>query len=458
MSRNVTRPARTERPISATFVALVAALGGLLFGYDTGVVSGALLFLKDTFHLSPGQQEIAVSSVLVGAIIGALGAGQINNILGRRKTLLLLGVVFTIGAILIAVAPNFPFFLVWRVIIGLAIGAAASVVPVYISEMSPPKSRGALVSLNQLAVTLGIAISYWADLGFARANLGWRPMFATSAIPGIILFLGMLMSPETPRWLASKGRWTDAERVLRRIKGIDPERGIAEIHQSLLEEEQRAIGAGELFKPGLRRALLVGMGIAAIQQLVGINTVIYYAPTIFQAAGAPSASSAILATSIVGVVNVLATIVSLFLVDRLGRRPLLLIGTAALAIVLFFMGLFFTPQFASHVRVLILVALICYIIAFAISLGPVFWLMSAEIFPTRVRAIGASLCSFTNWLLNFVVSISFLSLVNAIGQTWTFWIYAILSVLGFIFCLKLVPETKGRTLEQIEHYWMQGPR
>ncbi len=404
--RHATGAPPSPRSLSVYFIAAVASIGGLLFGYDTGVISGALLFLKQSFALNATTQEIAVSAVLVGAIIGAIIAGRINDALGRKKTLLLLAVIFTAGALLTAISPNLVFFLVCRIIVGLGIGAAASVVPVYIAEIAPSRLRGTLVTFNQLAVTVGIAISYGVDLAFTHAGLGWPPMFASAAIAGIALFLGMLLCPETPRWLASKGRWDKAKTVIEHIKGEQLEHELADIRRSLSEERQQ-VGVRELFTPRLRGALIVGVGLAVFQQLVGINTVIYYAPTIFEQAGFASASSAILATSVVGVVNVLATIVAILLVDRLG-------------------------------------------------LGPVFWLMSAEIFPTRVRAAGASISSFANWAANLLVSITFLSLVGALGAPVTFWLYAFFGVLAFIFCWILVPETKGRSLEQIERYWESG--
>ena len=445
-----------RKKLSIYFITSVAALGGLLFGYDTGVISGAQLFLVKTFSLNPQQQELAVSSVLIGAIIGAIVAGKINDALGRKRTLLLLAVIFTLGAILTAFSPNYELFILFRAIVGLGIGAAASVVPVYISEMAPSQMRGKLVTFNQLAVTIGIAVSYWVDLVFAHAGMGWPPMFATAAIPGLMLFVGMLISPETPRWYAGKGRWDKARDVLERIQGADPETELAEIRSSLsLDRRQGRLL--DLFTPGVRMALLVGVGLAVFQQFVGINTVIYYAPTIFQAAGFASASSAILATSVVGVVNVLATIVALVLVDRTGRRDLLVIGTTGMIVGLVLLGAIFAIG-PSQAGVLTLLALILYIIAFAISMGPVFWLMSAEIFPTNVRAAGASVCSFSNWVANFVVSVTFLSLIHAIGTSTTFWLYAVIGVIALIFCWRLVPETKGKTLEQIEAYWNNGRR
>jgi sugar porter (SP) family MFS transporter len=445
---------QSGRRLSVYFISSIAALGGLLFGYDTGVISGAQLFLVKTFSLNSQQQEWAVSCVLIGAIIGSVIAGRLNDLLGRKLMLLTLAVVFALGAIFTALAPNFTIFIIFRIVVGLGIGAAASVVPVYISEIAPSYLRGQLVTFNQLAITVGIVVSYLVDLLFTHLGMGWPPMFATATIPAALLFLGMLVCPETPRWLASKGRWADAHRVLSNIKGADADRETAEIRTSLEEHAQRG-GFRDLLVPGIRMALIVGVGLAVFQQFVGINTVIYYAPTIFQAAGIQSASSAILATVVVGIVNVLSTIVALFLVDRLGRRVLLIAGCIGMVIGLIFLGAIFAigPTQAGG---LTLAALIVYIFSFAISMGPVFWLMSAEIFPTRVRAAGAGTCSFANWVCNFLVSVTFLSLIGAIGRPFTFWLYATIGILALIFCLTLVPETKGRTLEQIEAYWMHG--
>lgn len=440
-----------QHQISVYFIAIVAAIGGLLFGYDTGVISGALLFLKVSFALNDTTQEIAVSVVLVGAIIGALGAGRVNDALGRKCTLLILAVIFTAGALFTAISPNLLLFILCRVVVGVGIGAAASVVPVYISEMSPPRLRGTLVTFNQLAVTVGIAVSYWVDLAFAHADLGWPPMFATAAIPGALLFVGMLVSPETPRWLAGKGRWNEAKQVLEQIKGLDPEKELVDVRGSLLIEQRRG-SVRELFQPGLRTALMIGVGLAVFQQFVGINTVIYYAPIIFQKAGFVSASSAILATSVVGIVNVLSTIVATFLLDKLGRRTLLLIGTSIMIVALAALGLVFASG-SSQIGDLTLITLMVYIFAFAISMGPIFWLLSAEIFPTRVRAAGSSICSFSNWTANFLVSLTFLSLIRLLGSPFTFGLYALMGILALVFCWLLVPETNGKTLEQIEHYW-----
>ena len=430
----------------------IAALGGLLFGYDTGVISGALLYLDGSFHLTSLSQEIAVSSVLVGAILGTIVASWLSNAAGRRLTLLITAIIFTVGALLTAFSPNLPIFILWRVVVGISIGIAASVVPAYISEIAPAQWRGTMVTLYQLAITIGIAISYWIDLAFAHAGMGWPPMFGIAAVPSLIFLVGMLFNPETPRWLGSRGRWEEADRVLKRVTGEQNNAAaLAEIRTSLADEDTRG-ALRTLLQPNLRLALVVSVGLAALQQLVGINTIIYYAPTIFHTVGFHSNTAAIMATSVVGVVNVLSTIVACLLVDRAGRRPLLLWGAAGMVIALLGLSLIFALN-PAHVGGLTLFMLMLYIVAFAIGMGPVFWVLSTELFPTKVRTTGASVSTFFNWSANLLVSVTFLSLIDAIGTSWTFIIYALLGVIAFFFILRLVPETRRKSLESIERYW-----
>jgi SP family galactose:H+ symporter-like MFS transporter len=439
--------------ISLYFVVTIAAIGGLLVGYDTAVISGALLFLRVNFTLTPFTEEITVSAALLGATIGALTGGKLSDIIGRRKTLIAIAITFIVGALLTSLARSLPLFIALRILVGLSIGATTCVVPVYISEMAPPNVRGTLVTFNQLAITIGIAIAYWVDLAFATAHMGWPPMYAVTAIPGAILFIGMLFNEETPRWLARKGRWDEAYQVLERLRGMQAKQEIEYIRVTLANQQKGSIR--ELLQPGLRTALCVGVGLAIFDQLVGINTVIYYAPTIFGYAGFTSASSAILATGVIGIVNVLATIVASTLIDKIGRRPLLQWGSMGMAITLSALGTIFAfgPQQTGY---LILAVLLIYIVSFALSMGPVVRLMNAEIYPTRLRATGSSIASFANWNANLLVSFTFLSLIHLLGKPLTFWLYAFLGVLAFIFSTILVPETKGKSLEQIEHYWRNG--
>lgn len=449
-------PEKSARGRSLLYLTVgTAALGGLLFGYDTGVISGAILYLRESFHLTSTTEEIAVSAVLVGAILGALIASRLSDALGRRPTLLITASVFSLGAILTALSSSLAVFILWRVIVGISIGIAASVVPAYISEIAPARQRGTMVTLYQLAITIGIAVSYWVDLAFARAGMGWQPMFAVAVVPSLIFLIGMLFNPETPRWLGSRGRWDAVNAVLTRIAGEQHNQAaLEEIRASLVNESSKG-ALRKLLAPGLRLALIVGVGLAIFQQFVGINTIIYYAPTIFGFVGFNSRSAAILATSVVGVVNVLSTIAASLLVDRAGRRPLLLWGTVGMVVSLLILSLIFALN-PTHVAILTLCMLLLYIIAFAIGMGPVFWVLSAELFPTHVRATGASISTLFNWLANLLVSITFLSLIDGIGVSWTFLIYALLGVIAFFFILRYVPETRQRSLENIERYWQNG--
>lgn len=433
----------------------IAALGGLLFGYDTGVISGALLYLHQSFHLTPLTEELAVSAVLVGAILGSCIASRLSDALGRRLTLLITAIIFSVGAILTAFSPGLGVFIAWRVVVGISIGIAASVVPAYISEIAPARWRGTMVTLYQLAITIGIAISYWVDLAFARAGMGWPPMFAIAVVPSLIFLAGMIFNPETPRWLGSRGRWKEADAVLVRVTGEQQNAAaLEEIRVSLLNESTKG-ALRRLMQPDLRLALVVGVGLAVFQQFVGINTIIYYAPTIFKFVGFGSNSAAILATSVVGVVNVLSTIAASLLVDRVGRRPLLLCGTAGMVLSLLILSLVFALN-PAHIGGLTLLMLLLYIVAFAIGMGPVFWVMSAELFPTSVRATGASASTLCNWAANLLVSLTFLSLIGAIGTSFTFIIYALMGVAAFLFIWRYVPETRQRSLESIERYWRSG--
>lgn len=436
-------------------VVTVAALGGLLYGYDTAVISGAMLFLRARFILNPMMQELTVSASLLGAAVGALGGGRLSDMLGRRRTLLLTASVFAIGALCTSLSSHWLMFLGLRLVAGCSIGAIASVVPVYISEVSPSRLRGRLVTAYQLALTIGIALAYWVDLVFTNAGLGWPPMYAVSSIPGAILLLGLFFIPESPRWLASKGHWTEAADVLERLHGPQAIQEWREVRTAL--RRQKRGSWQELFQPGLRMALFVTVGLALFQQFVGINTVIYYAPTIFQYTGFTSASSAIMASGIIGIVNVLSTVVAGVFIDRVGRRTLLLFGSACMTVALILLGAVFMLG-PAHSGALALSVLLLYIVAFAISLGPIFWLLSAELFPTHLRSVGASIATCANWIANLVISMTFLSLISSIGKSYTFWLYACMGLLAFLFCWFLVPETRKRSLEQIERYWRNGRR
>ncbi len=437
---------RPERVVY--FLAAIAALNGLLFGYDTGVISGALLFLKPEFGLSALDQEILTSGALAGAALGAGISGRLADRFGRRRIIVFVACAFLVGTLGAAFAHNTSWILIGRIIVGIAIGISSYTGPLYIAEIAPAKTRGALVSFNQFAITLGILLSYVAD--FLLADGGhWRWMFGIAVFPAIGLGLGMIFLPETPRWLVDHGRRDQARKVFERIRG-NP----IEIEEELqrIDSLQSHGGARwtELLTPIYRRALIVGIGLAIFQQITGINTIIYYAPTIFQLAGFSSAARSILVTAGVGIVNVVFTVISMWLLDRAGRRPLLLTGIGGMIVSLAAVGLVF--HFASHspsMGLLAAISVMVYVASFAISLGPIFWLLISEIYPVRVRGFAMGIATMANWGFNLLVALTFLTLIERLGPALTFFTYAGASVASWLFSFYLVPETRGRTLEEI---------
>jgi sugar porter (SP) family MFS transporter len=434
--------------------AAISALGGMLFGYDIGVISGAILFIKKDFSLSSGMEEIVVSSVLLGSLAGAVGGGILADRLGRRKLLIATAAVFGLGAIGAALAPGTAWLIIARVVAGAAIGVASFVAPLYISEIAPVDIRGKLVSINQVALTSGIVISYLIDYAFAGSQ-SWRWMFAMAVIPAAAFGIGLVFIPDSPRWLAGRGHMEQARAVLKRIRPPDKvEAEMSDIQNSVAQQKGNW---SELLSPLLRSAMIVGVGLAIAQQITGINTVIYYAPTIFKFAGLSSSSAAILASVGVGVVNVVFTVVAMQLIDRAGRRPLLLVSLAGMAMSLTVLGLAFSlPQFKDVLGWVAIGSLMAYVGSFAIGLGPVFWLILSEIYPLRIRGRAMSVGTAANWGANLLVALTFLTLTKVIGKPATFWLYGAVSIGGWLFAFFLVPETKGKTLEQIEAYMRSG--
>ncbi len=433
------------------FIAAVAALGGLLFGYDTGVISGALLFIRQAMSLSSTLQGVVVAIALAGAAVGAAMAGHLSDRAGRRRVILGAGLLFIAGALISAVAQGVIILLLGRFLVGLAIGVASMLTPLYLAEISSAQDRGAIVSLNQLCITGGILVSYLVGFALAGASGGWRWMLALGALPGIILSTGMLFLPESPRWLAGHGRMRDAETVLHHLRGTTDVSGeLNTLRTDLAREGRRLASASELLAPRLRRPLVIGIGLAMFQQITGINTVIYFAPTIFQSAGLPSAAISILATAGVGAVNVIMTIVSIRLIDRLGRRQLLFWSLGGMAVTLFVLGGAFHIGVSGQLAWVAVVSVAAYVGFFAIGLGPIFWLLIAEIFPLALRGRAMSLATVANWGFNLIVAATFLNLVGALGSAGAFLVYAVLSVAALFFVALMVPETKGRSLEQIE--------
>ena len=429
-------------------VASVAALGGLLFGYDTGVISGALLFIQQDFQLNAFTEGFIVSSLLLGAMVGAAVSGTLSDRLGRRTIILVAAAIFAVGAVGAGLSPNVETLIVFRFFLGLGVGSASALVPSYISESAPTDVRGSLSSLFQLAITIGILVAYLVNAVFASAS-DWRWPLGLAFVPALILLIGMYFLPETPRWLVSKDRDEEARRVLSRTRSEEEvEKELQEIRRA--EEEGEQAGYRALLAPWVRPMLVVGIGLAIFQQFVGINTVIYYAPTIIKSTGLADVAS-ILATVGIGIVNVLMTVVAILVIDRIGRKPLLLIGLAGMFVSLGIIGAAFAfSGLSGIISWVTLVGLMLYIASFAVSFGPVLWVMLPEIFPLDVRGTGTGVSALSNWGANFVVAQAFLPLVALIGRPAVFWILAGMCILAALFIYFLVPETKGRSLEQIE--------
>ncbi|MBA0053965.1 sugar porter family MFS transporter [Streptomyces sp. AJS327] len=533
---------------------LLIAVGGFLFGYDTGVVSGALLYLRQDFGLGSLQQGTVVSVTLIGAMVGALVSGRIADRLGRRTTLGLEGVVFGIGTVLASTAGGYVELVVARVVLGLAVGAASATVPVYLAEISPPEVRGRVLSTNQLLITVGIVTSYLVDLAFAGGG-NWRAMFAVGLLPALTLIVAALwLLPESPHWLIRHGHTERGRRLIASVSGEEradellaraqrdtdgtPPDGRDDTNGTngtdgaedadtgragragggpggsdgarAAEEPDAGAGGGSgdggeherrggeddrpeddrpehdrpehdrpedgddgrgdghdwprhpahpdgngrtgrtgwrmLLEPEVRPALVVGLTLAAVQQLGGINTIIYYAPTIIERTGL-DASNSIFYSVFIGLINLVMTVVAMKLIDRVGRRPLLLWSLGGMLVTLALLGLSFVAGLNSE---LTLLCMVVYIAAYAGGLGPIFWVLVGEVFPPRARALGSSSATTTNWLANFVVGLVFLPLANAIGEGGTFWIFGGVCLVGLLFVARFVPETRNREFDEVD--------
>lgn len=439
------------------FTALMAALGGLLSGYDTGVISGALLFINQTWDLSVSQQGFLVSSVLIGALTGALTTGAFADIFGRKKMIIATAIMFFVGSILCAVAPSVEFLIASRIFTGFAVGAVNFTTPLYLSEVSPKEKRGMFVSLFQLAITAGILFSYVVNAVFANVAHDWRLMLLAGIVPAGVLFIGMLFLNDTPRWLVLKGRDEDAKKAFIKIQGnIDTDYEIKEIKKSFETGTNNKFE----FKKWLIMPFVVGIGIMFAQICTGINTIIYYAPTIFKMAGFDSNQSAIYATSLIGVVNFLMTFVAIAYSDKIGRKPLLYIGLTGVMLSLIVMGGVFalSNELGSLVKWFAVGSLMFYIVCFAFSLGPIGMTLISEVFPLKVRGVAMSICIFFNFVFNFMVTYSFPLMLHKIGAAYTFWFFVIICIICLFFVYYLVPETKGIALEKIEENWKKGVR
>ena len=455
----VTEQVRTKSNV--LLIAIIAATGGLLFGFDTGVISGALPFLKEYWTLNDAQLEVLTTSVLLGAVVGAVASGRLSDVLGRKKMIIVNAVIFTLGAIGCAFAWNVTVLIIARFIIGIAIGITSYVVPMYIAEISPASKRGALVTLNQLMITIGLLLSYVSDYLLSDDTNGesWRWMFFVGFFPGLLLLIGMFFLPETPRWLISRGRWEEGKRVLMRVE--DPElveSTLATLKQDIDASAHNTDDFREVFKPWLRPALIITVGIFFFQQFAGVNTIIYYSPIIFKMAGIVSNTDSILPAIVIGTVNVLACLTAVILLDRAGRRKMYMIGISGMIPSLILSGccFYFKDQLGASLPYFAVISISCFIIFINISLSPLGWLLISEVFPLKVRGVGMSIGSLAHWGFNAIIAFTFLKLVNGFGIASTFWLYAAICVAGLIWGYYYIPETKNKSLEEIEEHWRKG--
>ncbi len=468
-----TRTSDAVTPVSAQFhtgyiwtISAVAALGGLLFGYDWVVIGGAKPFYENFFHLTDAsQQGWAMSCALIGCFAGALISGGLSDKFGRKRLLIVAGLVFAVSSAGTAMAPAFAVFVLWRIMGGLAIGLASSLSPLYIAEVSPARFRGKLVSLNQLAIVIGILLAQlvnwliakpvppdataWQILHSWNGQIGWRWMFGVTAIPSVFFFGATFFVPESPRWLARNGAPEKARRVLARIGGeLYGDHALREIELALTEKTGKT-DFRTLLDPKMMKALLLGVALAVLQQWCGINVIFNYAEEVFSAAGY-KVSDILFNIVVTGAVNLVFTFVAIGTVDKLGRRLLMLTGSAGLAIIYTLLGAFYyVHSHGAHMLVLVVAAIGCY----AMSLAPVTWVVISEIFPNRIRGAAMSVAVTALWIASFILTYTFPLLNHGLGAAMTFWIYAGICVAGFLFIKARLPETKGKTLEEIEAFW-----
>jgi len=439
------------------YTCVLAALAGLMFGLDIGVISGASQFIKAEFAISDHTIEWIVSSMMFGAAVGALGAGWLSSHLGRKRSLILGAILFVIGSLLCGLAWSPETLIAARVILGLAIGIATFTAPLYLAEVAPEHIRGAMISTYQLMITIGILVAFLSDTALSYHG-AWRWMLGVIAIPGALFLLGVLGLPDSPRWLMMRGRRDEAIDVLRRLRGdeVVVAREAADIEEQLKTPQR----GWDLFaeNPNFRRSVFLGALLQIMQQFTGMNVVMYYAPRIFQEMGYDTAAQ-MWFTALVGLTNVLATFIAIALIDPWGRKPILYTGFAVMAVGLGVVGALMNGGINGQTEQYTCVAmLLFFIVGFAMSAGPLVWTLCSEIQPLKGRDFGIGVSTFTNWITNMVVGFTFLSLLNTIGNASTFWLYAALNAVFIVLTFWLVPETKGVTLEQIERNLMAGKR
>jgi SP family galactose:H+ symporter-like MFS transporter len=474
------------------FIGITAALAGLLFGLDVGVISGAQIYIQRDLGVSDQMIEWIVSALLWGAVVGALGSGILCNKLGRRRTLLASGLLFAAGAAFCAVAPDAHTLIVARLVLGLAVGIASFTAPLYLAEIAPQSVRGGMISMYQLMITIGILMAFLSDtffagvadgqiplpklnhgpgdhdavyfesyiLGMAATNETWRLMLGMIAIPALVMFVGVLFLPESPRWLVLNGMKEKASAVFKKLH-LDDAEIEAEVRE--IEESTKIPQKGwNLFleNPHFRKAVFLGVGLQIVQQLTGINVIMYYAPRIFGMAGFESTAEQMWGTVVVGITNVLATFIAIAFVDRLGRKPIMFAGFVVMGLSLLAVGVLFHSGIGENhaLGYWAAGALLLFIVGFAMSAGPIIWVICSEIYPLSGRDFGITCSTGTNWITNAIVGMTFLSLVQGIGPGNTFLLYGAMNVIFIVFFIFLVPETKGVSLEHIERNLMSGKK
>lgn len=438
-------------------VTVIATFGGLLFGYDTGVINGALPYMAEDLGLTAFTEGLVTSSLLLGAALGAMLGGRLSDRRGRRKNILMLAVLFFVGALACTFAPNTAIMVLARFVLGLAVGGASVTVPTYLAEVSPAERRGRIVTQNELMIVSGQLLAFTFNAGIAAvagdAADVWRWMLVVATLPAVALWLGMLVMPESPRWLASKDRFADALTVLKQVRTAQrAEAEMGEVKQLALEDKQSQTGGwSDLATPWIRRLVLIGVGIAVIQQITGVNSIMYYGTQILTDAGFDT-NSALTANIANGVISVLATFVGIYLLGKVNRRPMLLIGQLGTTSALLLIGVFSLVLPEGEPRAYVILSLTVTFLAFQQgSISPVTWLMLSEIFPLKLRGFGFGLAGLTLWLTNFLVGLTFPIMVEALSISTTFFVFVGLGVLAISFVAKFVPETRGRSLETLEH-------
>ncbi|MEU3341775.1 sugar porter family MFS transporter [Streptomyces sp. NPDC002144] len=438
-------------------ITVIATFGGLLFGYDTGVINGALPYMSDDLGLTPVTEGMVTSSLLLGAALGAVAGGRLSDARGRRRTILTLAVLFFAGALGATLAPTTAVMIVARFVLGLAVGGASVTVPVYLAEISPAERRGALVTRNELMIVSGQLLAFTSNA--VIANVGgesggvWRWMLVIATVPAVVLWFGMLVMPESPRWLASRTRFGEALEVLKQVRSRQrAEAELAEVSALAVKEERERLGGWQDMRstPWLRRLMFVGFGIAIVQQITGVNTIMYYGTQILTDAGF-AADSALTANIANGVISVLATFVGIWLLGRVARRPMLMTGQVGTTAALLLIGVFSLVLPSGDGRAYAVLAMTVTFLAFQQgAISPVTWLMLSEIFPMRMRGFGMGVAAVVLWLTNFVIGLVFPSLVSGIGISNTFFLFVVAGIFSLAFVKLYVPETKGRTLETLE--------